>query len=86
MTISYTKLKSGDWGVRSDTAIKEGVRADGPVWERFGDSPEFDDTTAAIKWAQDNHLSGTLRVVVVKAVFELITEDVKVTKVKPVTP
>lgn len=24
MTISYAKLKSGEWGVRSDQAIKEG--------------------------------------------------------------
>ena len=24
MTISYTKLRSGEWGVRSDQAIKEG--------------------------------------------------------------
>jgi len=24
MTISYTKLKSGDWGIRSDQVIKEG--------------------------------------------------------------
>ncbi len=24
MAISYTKLKSGDWGVRSDQALKEG--------------------------------------------------------------
>jgi hypothetical protein len=24
MTISYTKLKSGEWGIRSDSVVKEG--------------------------------------------------------------
>lgn len=54
------------------------------MYQAIDPQPDHDDTDGAIKWAQDQHLAGTLRVVVVKAVFELVTETVKKTSVKVV--
>lgn len=69
------------------SAINDSVDSRGiDVWWPIESAPHFDDTPSAIKWGTDFHYAGKLRVVVIKAVFELVTKEIKVTSVKAVTP
>jgi hypothetical protein len=51
-----------------------------PVTRRVKDSPDFDDTAAAIRWGEEQHLACEFRVVQVKASGTFATEERKVTK------
>jgi hypothetical protein len=53
-------------------------------WSQVDGSPDFEDTAAALKWAQDNaiNVSADLRVVAIKAEFKVETETVTKTVIK----
>jgi hypothetical protein len=64
--------------------LEQSATADEPekrilrCWQQVEGSPNFDDTAAAIKWAQENaiNVSADLRVVAIKAEFKIETETV----------